>query len=96
MIEKLIRGKWFAMDVVINFNPHHIIYDRRKVNKNNPFKQVEAVGLAEKENWAKYPRETNSDDDMSKNSTSSDSPCGSPQHDLCNIVSVATQITPFG
>ena len=78
MIEIFIREKWFAMEVAINYNPHHIIYDRRKANKNHPFKQVEVAGLVEKKNWVKYLRETNYDDDMSKNSTSSDSTCGSP------------------
>ena len=95
MIENFLREKGFAMEAIINYDPHQIISNRRQANRNKPFEHVEVPGLVEKENWVKYPRETNSDDDMSKNSTSSDSTCGSPQHELSNIVSVATQITPL-
>ena len=90
MIEKLIREKWFAMDVMINYNPHHIIYDRRKANKNNPFKQFDVVGLVEKENWAKYPRETNFDEDMSENSTSSALVGGFLHQELSSIMDATT------
>ena len=82
----------FEMEVAIDYDPHHIISNRRKANKSKPFEHVEVVGLVERANWMTYPRETNSDEDMPKNSTSALVE-GSPQLDLSCIIAIATEIT---
>ena len=41
--------KYFA----VNFDPRHIISQRRKLNKYNPFEHL-VEGLAERDNWMEY------------------------------------------
>ena len=82
------------MEVAIDYDPYHIISNRRKANKSKPFKHVEVAGLVERDNWMTYPGETNSDEDMPKKSTSALAE-GSPQLDLSCIIVAATQITPL-
>ena len=82
------------MEVAIDYDPHHIISNRRKANKSNPFEHVKVAGLVERANWMTYPGETNSDEDILKNSTFALAE-GSPQLDFSCIIVAATQITPL-
>ena len=58
MIESLLREIRFQTEVAINYDPLHIIYIRRQVNKNKPFEHYEVAGLFETTNWLEYPHET--------------------------------------
>ena len=33
MIENWLREMGFSMEAVVNYDPHHIIFDRRQANK---------------------------------------------------------------
>ena len=50
-VEFFLKEKCFDMEAAIDYDPHHIISSRRQANKRKPFKHVEVVGLAERENW---------------------------------------------
>ena len=86
----------FQKDVVVNYDPHHIISIRREVNKNWPSKHNEIAGMAESVNWLDYPHETQMDLDMQKDSTSSVQEISSTQPDPSSIVPVVEKITPIG
>ena len=64
MIESLLREMGFQTDVVINYDPHHILSIRRQVNKNNPFEHFEVAGLSKTVNWLECPHETQGDFNM--------------------------------
>ena len=51
MMESMLIEMGFLVEVVINYDPHHIISNRRQANKNKPFEHSEVVGLSEAENW---------------------------------------------
>ena len=89
MVENMLREKGFSMEAVIDYDPHHIISNKRQANKNKPFEHVEVEGFVERDNWMKYPRETNSDEDMLEKLTIAMVE-GSPQLDLSCIIAAAT------
>ena len=43
-VKIFLRERGFAMEAMIDYDPHHIISNKRKENKRKPFKQVEVVG----------------------------------------------------
>ena len=49
-VESLLRERGFTMEVAIDYDPHHIISNRRQENKSNPFEHVQVVGLVESAN----------------------------------------------
>ena len=55
LVESLLRELGFPIEDSINYDPHHIISNRRKANKNKPFEHHEVVGLLEAANWSEYP-----------------------------------------
>ena len=71
MLDIFIRELWFPTEVAINYDPRHIISNRRKGNKRNPFEHVEVAGLVERDKLMKQPREIHSDEYMSEGSSSS-------------------------
>ena len=71
MIENFLKEKGFAMEATINYDPHHIISNRRQANKNKPSEHVDVAVLVEKVNYMEYLRETSCDEDMPENSASS-------------------------
>ena len=46
MIESMLMEMGFSVEVSINYEPHHIISNRRQANKNKPFEHFELVGLS--------------------------------------------------
>ena len=52
------------MEVGVNYDPHHVISDRRQENKNKPFEHSEVEGLFEATNWMDYPKDINNGEDM--------------------------------
>ena len=50
LVESLLRYLGFPTEVAINYDPHHIISNRRKANKNKPFEHHEVEGLPEAAN----------------------------------------------
>ena len=56
LIESLIRGMGFPTEDSINYDPHHIISNIRKANKNDPYEHHEVAGLLEATNWSYYPQ----------------------------------------
>ena len=40
VIESMLRELEFSMEATINYDPHHIISNRRQVNKNKPFEHL--------------------------------------------------------
>ena len=51
----------------INYDPHHIISQRRKLNKNREFEHQVVEGLAEKDSWMDYQIEMNNVDALQEN-----------------------------
>ena len=37
IIEIMLREMGFPVEVVVNYDPHHVILNRRQANKNKPF-----------------------------------------------------------
>ena len=95
IIEKFLREMGFSMEAAVNYDPHHIISDRRKANKNNPFNHSEVVGLLEATNWMEYPRDVGNDENKRENSISFSPGNNSPQQDLSSIVAATTHVTPL-
>ena len=60
----------FPTDPTINYDPHHVISNRRKDLKRNPFEHEEIVGLADVSNWSDYPKEAPKYVDMQEDSNS--------------------------
>ena len=69
LVESLLRELWFPTKASINYDPHHIISIRRKVNKNNTFEHHGVACLLEAANWLDYPQEKQGDDGMEEYST---------------------------
>ena len=55
----------------MNYDPCHVISNKRQDLKINPFEHDEIFGLAEAANWFDYPKETQKDIDMQEDSNSS-------------------------
>ena len=49
-IESMLREMGFSMEASFNYDPHHVISDRRQENKNKPFEHFEVAGLSEAAN----------------------------------------------
>ena len=71
MIEILLKETGFLAEAAINYDPHHVISNRRQALKRKPFEHDEVDGLEEAANWSNYPHETQKDTDMHEGSASS-------------------------
>ena len=60
----------FLVEAVINYDPHHVISNRRQENKNKPFEHYEVAELSEATNWMDYPKDVNNGEDMQEDSLS--------------------------
>ena len=58
VVENLLKEMVFQIDVVVNYDLHHIISIRRQAIKNKPFEHHEIAGMVKRENWLDYPHET--------------------------------------
>ena len=58
VVDNLLKEMRFQIVAAVNYDPHHVISIRRKVNKNKPFEHHEVAGMAESANWMVYPHET--------------------------------------
>ena len=63
-IESMLIEMGFSMESSVNYDPHHIISDRRKENKNKPFEHSEVAGLSGATNWIDNPNDSNDGEDM--------------------------------
>ena len=61
----------FFTEPAVNYYTHHVISNRRKALKRNPFEHEEIVGLEDAANWYEDPKETPKDTDMQEDSNSS-------------------------
>ena len=95
MIESILREMEFSVEVVVNYDPHHVISNMRKENKNKPFDHYEVAGLSEEANWMDYPKDINNGENMQEDSLSSTPGSSTPQQHIYSIVAVATHITPL-
>ena len=50
-IDNLLKEMGFQTNIVVNYDPHHIISIKRQVNKNKPFEHNEIAGVEECANW---------------------------------------------
>ena len=94
MVENLLKEMGFQTDVVVKYDPHHIISIRRQVNKNKPFEHHEIAGIVESTNWMDYPHETWGDGDMQQGSTSSMREASPTQLDLSSLIPAAERLHP--
>ena len=85
----------FSVEDVVNYDPHHVISNRRQANKNKPFEHFEVEGLSEEANGMDYPMDVNDGENMQEDSISDARGISSPQHGLSSIVATATHITPL-
>ena len=95
MIEITIREMGFLVEVVVNYDAHHVISNRRQANKNKPFEHSEVEGLSKAANWMDYPKDINNGENIKEDSLSSTPGSSSPQQYLSSIVAAATHITPL-
>ena len=54
MVEGLLHEINFKKAILVNYDPHHIISQRRQLNKNRAFEHQMVEGLAKKDNWMEY------------------------------------------
>ena len=94
MIENMLREMVFSVESSINYDPHHIISDRRKANKNKQFEHFEVAGLSKVENWIDYPKDINNGENIQEYSLSYALGISSPQQDLSIIIVADTHVTP--
>ena len=85
----------FQTDVSINYDPHHIIYIVRQINKNKPFENNEIAGIPKTANWLDYPHETRRDVDMQDDFTYSVKEVSSLQTSPSSMVPAEERITPI-
>ena len=57
IIESMLIEMGFLVEASINYDPHHVISNRRQANKNKPFEHYEVVGIYEQANWMDYPKD---------------------------------------
>ena len=95
MIESMLREMGFSVETVVNYDPHHVISNRRQANKNKPFEHFEVGGLSEVANWMGYPKDINNGENMQEASLSSALGDTSPQRELSSIVVATTHVTPL-
>ena len=57
MIESMLREMIFSVESAINYDPPHVISNRRQVNKNKPFEHYEVAGLSEVSKWLDYHKD---------------------------------------
>ena len=51
MVENLLKEMEFPTEPTVEYDPHHVISNRKKDVKGNSFKHKEVVGLVEVANW---------------------------------------------
>ena len=95
IIEIMLREMGFLVEFDVNYDPHHVISNRRQANKNKPFEHFEVAGLSEATNWLDYPKDIKNGENMQGDSLSSTLGNSSPQHDLCSVIAATIQITPL-
>ena len=95
IIESMLKEMGFLVEVVVDYDPYHVISNRRQANKNKPFEHSEVAGLFEAKNWMDYPKDINNGGNMQEDSLSFVVGNTSPKHDISSIVAIATHITPL-
>ena len=85
----------FLVEYSINYDPQHVISNRRHANKNKPFEHFEVAGLSEEARWMDYPKDIKNGGNMQKDSLSSTLGNTYLEHDLSSIVAAATHVTPL-
>ena len=95
MIKSLLKEMGFFIEVVINYDPHHVISNRRQALKRKPFEHEEIVGLADVSSWFDYPKENPKDTDMQEDSNSSIREIYLLMPDIFKLISSADNITPL-
>ena len=95
MIEILIGGMGFPTEVSINYDPHHIISNIRKANKNNPFEHHEVAGLLEATNWLELPQKKQGNDGVEEDATSPMQGNNSPPPGTSSLGPSAEKVTPL-
>ena len=65
VIEKLLEVMDFQKEQRRNYDPHHIISQRKQLNKNKPFDHQIVEGLDKIENLANFEENSEVDEDRS-------------------------------
>ena len=63
MIEKLLEVMDFQKEEKVNYDPHHIISQRKQLNKNKPFDHQIVEGLDKMANFSNFEENTESNED---------------------------------
>ena len=63
VIEKLLEVMDFQKEQKVNYDPHHIISQRKQLNKNKPFDHQTIEGLDKIENLANFEENSEADED---------------------------------
>ena len=69
-MEGLLKDMGFKTSTTINYESHHAISIRRRVNNNKPFEHQKFEGLSESANWSDYPLLTRHEEEIKQGSTS--------------------------
>ena len=85
----------FLIYLVVNYDPHHVISNRRKALKRKLFKHEKIVVLADVANWSDYPKEAPKDVDMHEDSNSPIREVVSLFPDISKLISAVDNITPL-
>ena len=52
------------MEVVVNYDPQHVISNRIQENKNKPFEHFEVEKISRASNWMDYPKDIKNGENM--------------------------------
>ena len=67
VIEKLLEVMDFQKEEKVNYDPHHIISQRKQLNKNKPFDHQIVEGLDKMENLSNFEENTEANEDKRDN-----------------------------
>ena len=54
IVESLLQEMNFNKSIVVNYDAHHVISQRRQLDKKKAFEHQVVEGLAERDNWMEY------------------------------------------
>ena len=96
MIESLLKEMGFFIEPAVNYDPFHLISNRRQALKRKPLEHEDIVVLTPFANWSNYPKETPKDTDMQEDSNYSVRDISSLHPNTSKLISAAENITPLG
>ena len=95
MSEIFLKEMGFLTEPAVEYDPYHVISNKRKDVKRKPFKHEEVVGLAEAAHWNDYPKSNPKGTNREEYFDPSVRDITSPMPDISDVVMAATDVNPL-